>query len=51
MEGKEKGGREQQIEKKLQPAQDKEVSVVENTESDIKVMQFNLLTLEPEMHG
>lgn len=32
-------------------SRDKEVSVVENMESDIRVMQFNLLALEPKMHG
>lgn len=36
---------------KLQAAEDKEVSVVENMESDIKVMQFSLHTAVPEMHG
>lgn len=40
---------EQRIEK-LQAAEDKEVSVVENMESDIKVMQFNLLALVPEKY-
>lgn len=30
---------------------DKEVSVGENMESDIKVRQFNLLASEPKMHG
>lgn len=41
---------EQRIEKTAGGG-DKEVSVVENMESDIKVMQFNLLALAPEMHG
>lgn len=41
---------EERIEK-LQAAEDKEVSVVENMECDIKVMQFNLLALVPEIHG
>ena len=35
---------------KLQAAEDKEVSVVENMESDIKV-QFSLHTVVPEMYG
>lgn len=35
---------------KLQAAQDKEVIVVENMESDIKVMQFDFFTLAAELH-
>lgn len=30
---------------------DKEVSVVENMQSDIKAMQLKLFTFVPEMHG
>lgn len=47
-----KRGEQRRIEeKKLQAAGDKEVSVVENMESDIKAMQFNLLALAPETHS
>lgn len=52
MENKEKGrAEEDRGKKKLQAAGDKEVSVVENMESDIKAMQFNLLALAPETHS
>lgn len=43
--------RGEQRREKLQAAGDKEVSVVENMESDIKVMQFNSLALASQMHG